>query len=99
MALVAFFVRLRNTETNSFQAKIRAASSFSKDLRLLSMCFRCVVCRQNGLLRELNPGPLAPEARIMPLDQAANNAYRIIGCHKRCEQISFLYLRLNHCVD
>ena len=26
----------------------------------------------NGLLRELNPGPLAPEARIMPLDQAAN---------------------------
>ena len=25
-----------------------------------------------GLLRELNPGPLAPEARIMPLDQAAN---------------------------
>ena len=26
----------------------------------------------NGLLRELNPGPLAPEARIMPLDQAAS---------------------------
>ena len=25
-----------------------------------------------GLLRELNPGPLAPEARIIPLDQAAN---------------------------
>ena len=25
----------------------------------------------NGLLRELSPGPLAPEARIMPLDQAA----------------------------
>ena len=24
-----------------------------------------------GLVRELNPGPLAPEARIMPLDQAA----------------------------
>ena len=24
-----------------------------------------------GLLRELNPGPLAPEARIIPLDQAA----------------------------
>ena len=29
----------------------------------------------DGLLRELNPGPLAPEARIMPLDQAA-----ICGC-------------------
>ena len=27
---------------------------------------------QEGLLRELNPGPLAPEARIMPLDQAAS---------------------------
>ena len=27
---------------------------------------------QIGLLRELNPGPLAPEARIMPLDQAAS---------------------------
>ena len=25
-----------------------------------------------GLLRELNPGPLAPEARIIQLDQAAN---------------------------
>ena len=24
-----------------------------------------------GLLRELSPGPLTPEARIMPLDQAA----------------------------
>ena len=26
-----------------------------------------------GLFWELNPGPLAPEARIMPLDQTANN--------------------------
>ena len=26
--------------------------------------------RKRGLLRELNRGPLAPEARIMPLDQA-----------------------------
>ena len=30
-------------------------------------------CRE-GLLRELSPGPLAPEAKIMPLDQAANDA-------------------------
>ena len=30
-----------------------------------------------GLLRELNPGPLAPEARIMPLDQAASCASMI----------------------
>ena len=28
--------------------------------------------RTKGLLRELNPGPLAPEARIIPLDQAAD---------------------------
>ena len=27
--------------------------------------------RGKGLLRELNPGPLAPEARFIPLDQAA----------------------------
>ena len=31
---------------------------------------------QEGLFRELNPGPLAPEARIMPLDQAAMNCQR-----------------------
>lgn len=31
-------------------------------------------CKKNifhGLVRELNPGPLAPEARIIPLDQRA----------------------------
>jgi hypothetical protein len=28
-----------------------------------------------GLLRELSPGPLAPEARIMPLEQAASCRY------------------------
>ena len=39
---------------------------------------RSICCRQrqqrgggHGLLREMSPGPLAPEARIMPLDQAA----------------------------
>ena len=30
-----------------------------------------------GLLRELNPGPLAPEARITPLDQAANEKEKL----------------------
>ena len=34
---------------------------------------------RKGLLRELNPGPLAPEARIMPLDQAANWDQHILG--------------------
>ena len=28
--------------------------------------------RTSGLDRELNPGPLAPEARIIPLDHRAN---------------------------
>jgi hypothetical protein len=32
---------------------------------------------QEGLFRELNPGPLAPEARIIPLDQTA-------GCYSQC---------------
>ena len=31
---------------------------------------------EEGLLRELSPGPLAPEARIIPLDQAADVKYR-----------------------
>ena len=30
----------------------------------------------HGLLRELNPGPLGPKPRIMPLDQAAGRHYR-----------------------
>ena len=32
---------------------------------------RSMGCGEKGLFRELNPGPLAPEARIMPLDQTA----------------------------
>ena len=36
------------------------------------LCSTIYFQNANGLLRELNPGPLAPEARIMPLDQAAN---------------------------
>ena len=34
----------------------------------------CNFCEQQdkGLFWESNPGPLAPEARIMPLDQTAN---------------------------
>ena len=31
----------------------------------------------HGLLRELNPGPLAAEARIMPLAQAANDPFEM----------------------
>ena len=35
-----------------------------------------------GLLRELNPGPLAPEARIMPLDQAASGILDHTAAHR-----------------
>ncbi len=36
---------------------------------------------QRGLVRELNPGPLAPQARIIPRDQQAllNNIFSKIG--------------------
>ena len=42
--------------------------------------------KKNGPVRESNPGPLAPEARIMPLDQlATSDVYRNfaidIPCH------------------
>ena len=39
-------------------------------LRLVK-CFDKIIT--DGPVRESNPGPLAPEARIMPLDQLANN--------------------------
>ena len=34
-------------------------------------CCEAAMAKATGLFRELNPGPLAPEARIMPLDQTA----------------------------
>ena len=37
---------------------------------------------RQGLLRELNPGPLAPEARIMPLDQAASWKRAALSSHQ-----------------
>ena len=37
--------------------------------------------RTKGLLRELNPGPLAPEARIIPLDQAASCIFFALTSH------------------
>ena len=35
-----------------------------------------------GLLRELNPGPLAPGARIIPLDQAADGILKKANTHE-----------------
>ena len=54
-----------------------------------------------GLIRDSNPGPLAPEARIIPLDQRANNTYRqaeiyisqyhhLVSAHREKIIISFL---------
>ena len=37
-----------------------------------------------GLFWELNPGPLAPEARIMPLDQTASGAHVSSGTSNYC---------------
>ena len=34
-----------------------------------------------GPVRESNPGPLAPEARIIPLDQQAKT--EVVGCKSR----------------
>ena len=48
----------------------------------LKGCSETSGLQPKGLLRELNPGPLAPEARIIPLDQAAGDhqkAARFLG--------------------
>ena len=37
-------------------------------------CDMWVNATANGLVRDLNPGPLAPKARIIPLDQRAGTA-------------------------
>ncbi|KAL1265159.1 hypothetical protein QQF64_003186 [Cirrhinus molitorella] len=37
---------------------------------------------QSGLVRDLNPGPLAPEARIIPLDQRAIPRLRLEGANR-----------------
>ena len=44
-----------------------------------SVAFTCLWLwsKHGGLVRELNPGPLAPEARIIPLDQRAVLTVRI----------------------
>ena len=41
-------------------------------IKLMVIC--CHRLTKFGLVRELNPGPRAPEARIIPLDQRASGA-------------------------
>ena len=54
--------------------------SFAKAQKRFAVVMNtCIALAQKGLLRELNPGPLAPEARIIPLDQAANETKAFIS--------------------
>ena len=55
-----------------------------------------IVCLDmRGLLRDLNLGPLAPEARIIPLDQAAG----LEGmAHETCENQGLWNHKGNICV-
>lgn len=59
------------TERFSIQ---KVANSGCKSLALLC-CFlnKESKIKNRGLVRELNPGPLTPEARIIPLDQRADS--------------------------
>ena len=47
--------------------------------------------KNNGLVRELNSGPLAPEARIMPLDQQAS-CYSILNYYFLMEMFPWKYV-------
>ena len=52
----------------------------------------------DGLLRELNPGPLAPGARIIPLDQAAvATLWGSPPCCERRLRIVVIIARLTVC--
>ena len=51
-----------------------------------------------GLLRELSPGPLAPEARIMPLDQAADCWPMRHNIHMYIYKYVFSNISLRTCV-
>ncbi len=56
-------------------------TSTSKDFKTSTVLSSAQCCKEMsqmaacsetaGLVRDLNPGPLAPEARIIPLDQRA----------------------------
>ena len=45
-------------------------------------CFKLLSLDKMGLVRESNPGPLAPEARIIPLDQQASIIAARIKLHR-----------------
>ncbi len=48
---------------------------------------------RGGLVRDLNPGPLAPEARIIPLDQRATGLFSMeadVPCFSLCSMLQSL---------
>ena len=57
------------------------------DLQRFSAEKQAVAQSLYGLLRKLNPGPLGPKPRIIPLDQAAN---------ARCVFLLYYRVRLNN---
>ena len=46
-----------------------------------------IIALQHGLVRDLNPGPLAPEARIIPLDQRASHNSLLLAIIFNCNLI------------
>ena len=56
--------------------KMYSRRSTNVEIKILKFSQFCIyidelVRIKNGLVRDLNPGPLAPKARIIPLDQRA----------------------------
>ena len=85
----------------NFPGGLRVSTTSSRaTLRHVTRCPKCPKCHCNskhsyltgrfkvGLLRELNPGPLAPEARIMPLDQTAEWCASLAGCRRGAAKVS-----------
>jgi hypothetical protein len=66
-----FFAAASHSADHHFGQAIHVSKILyaSQDITRMTSCHQYLL---KGLFWELNPGPLAPEARIMPLDQTAN---------------------------
>ncbi len=49
--------------------------------------------KKAGLVRDLNPGPLAPKARIIPLDQRARHTVPVTNCGYEFDMCSLHHLQ------
>ena len=59
--------------------KMYSRRSTNVEIKILKFSQFCIYIDElvrinNGLVRDLNPGPLAPKARIIPLDQRAGTS-------------------------